>query len=374
MVKGIYLTLMIGPVVPVPVPQEVLDALTEVEVKSNTDEASGFRLTFTLSTRSPLHTLFLLSAGSMLPIMRVIIVATVGGSSEVLMDGVITKQDVSPGADAGHATLTIDGVDLTAVMGKIDFDGFPFPMPPEGRVALIVAKYAWLGIMPLVIPTILMDIPIPIERVPRQQGTDLDYIKKLAKEAGYVFYIDPGPEPGLNYAYWGPEIKVGFPQKALTFSPEIEANAESPKFAFDTEAKTLPIVFVQNQMTRVPVPIPVPDINPLSPPLGLVPPLPLRIEFKNNTAKLTPVQAAATGLAEASRTSDAVSGSGTLDVLRYGRVLKARRLVGVRGVGTAFDGLYFVKSVTHKIKRGEYKQDFTLTRNGLISIFDKVPV
>ena len=60
-------------------------------------------------------------------------------------------------------------------------------------------------------------------------------------------------------------------------------------------------------------------------------------------------------------------------MLRYGRILKARRLVGVRGAGLAFEGLYFVKTVTHKIKRGEYMQEFTLTRNGLISTFPRGP-
>ena len=55
-------------------------------------------------------------------------------------------------------------------------------------------------------------------------------------------------------------------------------------------------------------------------------------------------------------------------------VLKARKLVSVRGAGNAFDGLYYVKSVTHNIKRGEYKQSFTLSRNGLISTLQKVPV
>jgi hypothetical protein len=92
-----------------------------------------------------------------------------------------------------------------------------------------------------------------------------------------------------------------------------------------------------------------------------------------NTANLNPVQAVALGLARAAKSSDAVTGTGSLDVLRYGRILKARGLVGVRGAGQAFNGLYFVKSVTHKIKRGEYKQDFTLTRNGLISTVPKVP-
>jgi hypothetical protein len=78
-------------------------------------------------------------------------------------------------------------------------------------------------------------------------------------------------------------------------------------------------------------------------------------------------------LAYGAQHSDAVSGTGSLDALRYGRVLKARQLVGVRGAGEAFDGLYYVKGVTHKIKRGEYKQSFSLTRNGLISTTPRVP-
>ena len=60
-------------------------------------------------------------------------------------------------------------------------------------------------------------------------------------------------------------------------------------------------------------------------------------------------------------------------MLRYGRLLKARQLVGVRGVGLAYDGLYFVKSVTSTLKSGEFKQDFELTRNGLISLTPMVP-
>jgi hypothetical protein len=61
----------------------------------------------------------------------------------------------------------------------------------------------------------------------------------------------------------------------------------------------------------------------------------------------------------------AVTASGELDTARYGSVLYARQLVGVRGVGYSFDGLYYVKGVSHSIKRGEYKQSFQLSREGL---------
>jgi hypothetical protein len=113
-------------------------------------------------------------------------------------------------------------------------------------------------------------------------------------------------------------------------------------------------------------------VNPLSPPLGAVEPFPKNIQFLSGTAKASIPQAIAIGLAKAAKSGDVLEGGGTLDVLRYGRILQARRLVGVRGVGTAFDGLYYVKSVTHQLKRGEYKQNFKLVRNGLISTLSSV--
>ncbi|HZS09150.1 MAG TPA: hypothetical protein VFD58_30225 [Blastocatellia bacterium] len=375
MLKAINLTLMIGPAVPVPVPQAVLDALTSVTVVSAAGEAeSGFELQFTLSNRSPLHTLFLLAGGSMIPFMRVIIIATISGTPHVLMDGVVTNTETTPGGDAGHSTLVVRGKDLTAVMDFIDFSGLPYPaMPYAVRVLLILAKYAALGIVPLVIPAIVEDLPIPTERIPRHQGKDLGYVRWLARRAGYVFYIEPGPAPGVNVAYWGPEIKVGVPQPALNINMDAHTNVESLQFRFDKETKTLPIVLIQEEKSKVVIPIPIPDITPLNPPLGLIPPIPPKIEMIKAAPSNVP-EAIMRGLTEAARTADAVTGTGALDVLRYGRPLKARGLVGVRGAGTAFDGLYFVSRVTHKIKRGEYKQSFELKRNGLISTFPKVPV
>jgi hypothetical protein len=375
MLKGIYLTLLVGPVMPVPMPRVVMEALTEVSVQSTTEKASGFDLSFTLSNRSPLHTIFLLAAPST-PLLRVILIVTVNGMPQVVADGVTTMVQVVPGS-GGQSTLTVTGEDLTRLMDSnmVDLSGLPYPaMPAEARVALILAKYALFGMIPLVIPSLFMDVPIPTQRMPTHKGSDLDYVWNLATEAGYVFYIDPGPAPGTNTAYWGPEIKVGPPQPALNFDMDAHTNVESLSFTLKTTEKVLPIVYIQNSLTKTPIPIPIPNINPLQPPLGLSGFLPTRIEKLRETAKRSPMEAIGLGLAAGSKSSDAVTGNGSLDVLRYGRLLKARKLVGVRGAGMAFDGLYFVESVTTTIKPGEIKQSFTLTRNGLVSITPKVPV
>ena len=373
--SGFHLTLMIGPIVPVPVSQETLQALTGVTVTTTSDTGSGFQLQFTLSNQSSLQTRFLLSSGAPIPLVRVVIIVTVNGKSEVLMDGIMTNHELSPGDDASYSVLTVTGEDLSRVMDYKDFSGTPFPgMAPEGRVLVILAKYAGFGIIPLVIPSVLIDLPIPTDRIPVQKGKDLCYIRSLADEVGYVFYVEPGPKPLESVAYWGPEIKVGEPQKALSINMDAASNIENVSCSFNSQGRVIPFVRVQIPSTKISIPIPIPDITPLNPPLGLVPPIPLNFERVDKSAKYSPVRAAMIGLTRAARSAESVSATGSLDVTRYGAVLKARRLVGLRGVGEAFDGLYYVKSVTSKIKRGEFKQDFTLSRNGLISTLRHIPV
>jgi hypothetical protein len=373
--EPVRLQLLMGPGVPLPAPRSVIDAVQEVKVESGSGETqSGFELTFRLSNRSPLHTLFLLTGGSMPPVFRVVIAVTHRGSTSVLIDGVMTHHQVR--SDAGPtATLTIKGKDLTALMDVIPLDGVPYPaMPPAVRVLVALAKYAAFGCLPMVIPSVLEDVPIPIDRIPRHQGTDYGYIKALADEVGYVFYIDPGPAPGVSKAYWGPEIRLGAPQPALDVALDgPHNNVKNLSFEFDKERKELPILFIQEPVSKAPIPIPVPDVTPLNPPLGVVPPLPPRITLLKDTAKMNPLVAAMRGIAYAGKHSDSVFGTGTLDVARYGHVLRSRQLVGVRGAGEAFDGLHYVTSVTSTLKRGEFSQSFQLARNALLSTIPAVP-
>jgi len=377
--KGIQMTPMMGPVIPLPAPRVVMDALDSVEVRTSDGAASGFQLTFQFTSKSELNTIFLIAAGNSTsmatPPLRVLLIVTLNGTPQPLFDGVMTNVEVQAGNQGSPGTVTVTGEDLTKVMDMQDFSGLPFPaMPVEARVALLCAKYALFGVIPLPIPLLFTDVQIPIDKIPAQKGTDLQYIRQLAEDVGYVFYIEPGPVPGTNVAYFGPEIKIGVPQPALNLDMDALTNVESLSFTFDPTKGVLPIVFIQNQLTRVPIPIPIPNINPLQPPLGVLPTPIANLKILKDTAKLNPMQAISRGLAEAKKSQDSVSATGSLDVLRYGRVLKARGLVGVRGAGLAYDGLYYVQSVKSILKRGEFKQSFTLTRNGLISITPQVPV
>lgn len=370
---GIRLRLLLGPV-PVPAPREVVEALVSAKVEAGSgDTQGGFELGFELPARSPLRTLFLVSGGGSVPLMRVVLVVGIHGREEVIVDGLATHVDAMPG-EGGVGRLVVRGKDLSALMDVIEIPGLPFPaMPPSARVLLILAKYAALGVIPLVVPAIVDEPPLPTERIPTQQGSDYAYLRRLAAEAGYVFYLEPGPAPGTSIAYWGPEIRVGEPQPALTTGMDALSNVEQISFNFDRERKKMPIVYVQEANSKVGIPVPIPDVTPLNPPLGLVPPLPPKIEKLTDTAHLGVAGALARGLAFAGRNSDSVFGSGQLDVARYGRLLRSRKLVGVRGAGLPYDGLYYVQRVGHQIERGSYKQSFSLARNGLVSTVPAVP-
>jgi len=368
MLKGINLTLLIGTGVPRPAPESVTSSLKSIQI-NNDRERNGFQLTFSVGKNSSLLNTKLPTGYFDPMITRVIIIVTLQGMPNVLMDGIVTRQEMAPSNDIGQSTLTVTGEDLSILMDLIE-KVVPYPsMPDVVRVPIILAPYLVLGITPVVILPPVSTIQLFTHKIEYQASmTDLDYIKTLANRNGYVFYLRPGPLPGQNVAYFGPDINMPVPQSALNVNMDAHTNVESLSFSLDGRAKKIRIFTIFDPITRkIPVPIPLPNISILKPPLGLRPTPPSKIEIHNNATPLEADEAARDILSFLMSNSTAISGNGSLDVLKYGRILRARTLVGVRGAGISYDGLYFVDTVTHNIKRGEYKQNFTLSRDGLIS-------
>jgi len=375
MLKGVHLTLMVGPLMPVPAPKSVIDAIQSVQVSSGKDKC-GFQITFAVSKNSPLLTT-MLPAGYFDPMStRVVIAVTLGGMPNVLMDGIVTQQELTASNDPGQSTLTITGEDLSVLMDVVEMPFMRYPAMPEiARVYLILAKYAALGIVPLAIPPFINDVPSPTGKIPAQKGTDRQYLKRLASDCGYVFYVEPGPLLGQSIAYWGPDIRIPVPQRALSTNMDAHSNVDTLSFSLDGLAKKVVVVTIFDPaVNRVPIVVPVPNFNLFKPPLGARPTLPSKVEFPDYMTKEQMPKVIDRVLGILARSSDAISVSGSLDVMRYGGILRNRMLVGVRGGGLAYDGMYYVNSVTHNIKRGEYKQSFQLSRDGLISITPKVVV
>lgn len=379
MLDKVRLQILKGPVTTSPVGRAIVEALVEAQVTEAAGQRGGFQLKFRLDKGGELERE--LENGGFEPPTRVQLIAIVNGASQVLIDGVIARNDLAISATPGESTLSITGGDLSHMMDLLDLTGIPLPMPAEAQVPLLLSKYAMYGIIPAVVPSPLLFSPNPLERFPSQQGTDFAHISALASAAGYVFYVEP-KAPGVNLAYWGPEIRVGSSQPALSVDMGPASNVDSLSISFDGMSKTLFVGWVQPKESKVPIPIPVPDFV-LNPPLGsrMIPPRRLvqinRAQSPGRddaTAKRGPVEAAMLALARAAKSANVITASGGLDVARYGRLLRSRQLVAVRGVGNLYDGDWFVRSVTTTMARGQMQQSFSLDRNAFKPLSAAAPV
>ena len=356
---GIRLILLIGSTAPLPAPAAVMNALKQVRVVNDADGQDGFQITFTLG-KDRLGDYRLLASGALDPDKRVVIGVLLGASLEPLIDGVIYHQQVASGSEPGMSTLTVSGRDISALLDLEERNAEYRNLADSMIVKEILAGYAQYGIVPNAMPT--TDVPLELQRVPRQHETDLQFIRRMAQRNGYVFYVEP-LTLGATTAYFGPENRLGLPQPALSVDMGTATNANTLNFTndalapVDTEGS-----FVEpSSKTSIPIP-PLPSLR--VPPLAASPTAARRTMLLRQTASQNPGQAATTALAARTRAPDAVSASGQVDTVRYGHVLRARRLVGVRGAGLKNDGFYIVRQVTHEIEMGKYTQDFTLSREG----------
>lgn len=259
------------------------------------------------------------------------------------------------------------GREDVSVMMDLEEKSAEHPAQDETIIALkLIATYAQYGLIPVVLPPPAIDAPLPIERVPVQQGTDLAYLKAMAERFGDVFYVSAGPVPFTNTAYWGPPKRLDVPQKALTVNMGAETNVESLRFSNNALTPTLASGQVQDRLSGQT--FPVRTFASLRPPLSTQPawlvnqPNVRATQLRTSGLNVAEAFARAQGITDAS--ADAVTAEGELDALRYSDLLQARGLVGVRGTGYSNDGFFYVKRVTHSITPGSYKQRFSLARDG----------
>jgi hypothetical protein len=377
MILGIHLLMLVGPGVPVPAPLPLTDALSGIQVTHNDSGRSGFQLTFQVGRRgmADLVDYDLLLHPLLQPMSRVILTVIFNGTPRVLSDGFITDRALSPGNEPGASTLTVNGEDVSVMMDLMQIT-ISHPAQNETAIAfLILNRYqAYLLSTPLVLPAPSVP-PSPTQTIPQQHSSDREMLEAMAGRHDFRFFIMPGLFPGQNFAYWGPKPVLSLPQRALSVNLGPFSNVETLTFQQHGLAPTA-IVDIVPGPQNVPTPVAAP--LPTMAPTALLPLPPLRLSLMHGNLSNADVNREdmqrgvdymtlmAHARSEVNRSYNrAVTASGSLDALQYGDMLMARGLVQVRGAGLSHNGDYYVKSVTHNISKGSYKQSFSLEREGL---------
>ena len=367
---GINLTVLIGKGLPSPAPRFLVEEIDSVEVTQSDDGSSGFQIVFRAGRagNKDLADYRMIKNPLLQVFNRVILIVTVGAKAQVLMDGIITNQQFSPSLRPGDSTFTITGEDISIMM-DLEEKSQSYVAQDEATIArVIIAKYAKYGLKPNVINPPLKDRPTRNNWIPLQSNeTDFKYLQKIGKRYGFVFYVTPGPVSLTSTAYWGPPKQNSQPQNPLTLNMGSFSNVESINLQNNSLSATEVEGKVQDRKTNKirKVGKSKSDRRRLAAKPALTSQFNRRSkQFCQTGVDTAEANAYVQGIVDSS-VDDVVTITGEIDIVRYGTPLVLRRLVILRGVGTTYDGLYYVKNVTHKLKQGSYKQDFTITREGL---------
>jgi hypothetical protein len=369
MALGINLTLLIGENVPRPAPRSLIEALKSLEVTQSDEGRSGFQIVFQLgrSNRNDIRDYQLLKEPLLKVFNRIILTITMGATAQIVMDGIITNQQFSPSTEPGNSTLAITGEDVSVMM-DLEKKSVEHTAQDEATIAqMLISQYAKYGMVAQIVAPKFKDRPTKNERIPSQQGTDLEYLKAIGTRFSNVFYIIPGPASGTNTAYWGPPQRKTQPQPPLTVNMGSFTNVTSINFQNNAMSATEVKGKVQDRRTnKIQTIAQNTSTRPaLAAQAALTQQAQRRTERYRETGRDT-TQATERAKAITDHSVDnVVTVTGDLDAVTYGTLLQVRGVVTLRGVGFNYDGLYYVKSVTHKINKGDYKQSFTITREGL---------
>lgn len=366
---GLHLQFLIGKTLPTPAPVKLSEALESVEVTHKDHDRSGFQLVFQVGrSELGLADYELLKEPRIKPFNRVLLNVFFGLEAVPIMDGIITNHQLVAGNEPGTSKLTIIGEDVSLMM-DLEKKAQAYPNLADHLIVPLV-------LMAYTIPFgVVADVEKPANPQVRTMNeqtttqsrdeTDLSYLQKLAGRYGFGFYVEAGPAPFVNTARWGSQRR-GIPQSALSVDMGHSTNVESISFRYD-ELTPKGVTFTRSDGGEE-------TVEGLSRTFGALPlatrvPTARQRDFLTDRPDgLSDAEARARAQGEVNKSSEkAVTATGTLDALRYGRILKPRGLVGVRGAGEHHDGTFYVKTVTHKIdvRKGEYKQAFSLTREGV---------
>lgn len=378
-ILGIRMTLLLGfgPVV-LPAPAEALESIETFEIKMSAIASSGFKLVLHAGREGPLGLLGppFVSDPRFQRDARIVVAVLFGVKPVAVFDGVITKSQYLPGMGDNEGKLVLLGRDLSHLL-DLEERSTEHPAMDETVIGnLITAEYGLYGIIPVIMPPVVIDPPIPVDRTPHQACTDMEYLRRMARRHGYKTFIDPGPVPGTSQLYWGPIPRPGLPQKTLSVNLGPMTDATDVTITHNGETLTTVSAQVHDRNTGQTTPVEAPVAT--TAPQGAAPDSLTRFgqtrTTRMQTSGLNAMQAYARAQGIVNRSAeDVVEVTGTVNTVRYNDVLKPYQTVLLRGVGPIYNGSYTVAEVRHRISPGDYSQTFTLRRGELYALSPVVP-
>ncbi|MGH7617082.1 MAG: phage late control D family protein [Gemmatimonadaceae bacterium] len=290
---------------------------------------------------------------------RVTVYAAFPKQTETVFDGYISHVTARTNAAANNMTVEIRGVDASYHMNVEEKTRIWRNQTYEDIASTIIADYQFKATV--------ADTPAPGTPPLQvaQRSTDHRFLRELARRRGYEFYVLGGN------AYFRPADLTQAPQKVIAINFGDETNCNDLQFETDGTAPTEASVAYFDAMEgeakvddQTDSGLPALGTDLLSSLRGQVQ-MPQTKRIARGLGFSSPAQAAEYAAGMLRRTGWWVTAHGSVSGLRYGRVLRSRKLVTVKGAGPNFNGNYYVRRVRHTLTPRTYVMEFDLVRNAL---------
>ncbi len=291
------------------------------------------------------------------PLTRVRIEVQIGkGDFVPLIEGRIVAQRFELGGGPNESQAVIVVNDESAMMNRSDKARLFEDLAPEDIAAQVFDEYS---ISP---ETEASGVGAPtLERVVTQRGTDFGLLRRLAREANMVVYVEPGGKPGDSVGRFRflPTGEGDLPELVLTGEERnvnkltLELDALSPVAARGEAIDPANLADLSAEFDASDTALLGESATTEGTDPGTI--------FVEGTSDQTLLDASVQAAVD--RGAWAYSGHGEVSAEIYLGVLRPYQVVAVAGAGTLLSGEYLVSEVSHSLRDEAYTQSFTLRRN-----------
>ena len=347
-----------------PASSDLLAAISQIEVEDHADMADMLRLRIAIAPRDGCSDWVVVDEGLFSRLTNIKILVTVGsGPAEPLIDAYVTETNANFANQPGQSMLNVVAMDPTVLM-NLQEKVKSWPNMTDSEIATAIFGDRDYGFVPVVEATKWKHQATDQPAV--QRGTDIRFLRQLARRNGYECYVEMNPLTGLIEGHFHRPRLEQSPQGVLSVNMGEATNVNSFNARYDMLRPTTAQVTgldIETQSDQ-----PAQAARPALPGLGKRPVLngdrPRRVLLsQTGQARTGELQTRAQAVAD--RSAWAITADGELNTVAYGGILRAKRPVNVRGAGKQFSGTYYVRKVLHTFSGDSYTQRFTLRRNAL---------
>ncbi|HEX9986264.1 MAG TPA: contractile injection system protein, VgrG/Pvc8 family [Thermoanaerobaculia bacterium] len=343
-----------------PIPEELASAIQQVEVEEHAEMAAILRLRAAVGVRPDGSGWTVLDDGTFQRLARVGLSAIAGSSgAQTLIDGYVIESSVTFSPEPGGSVLTVVAMDGSVLM-NLEEKVRRWPAAADSDIASTI--FGEYGFSARVAAT--AQAHAEEQQTTMQRGTDIQFLQTLARRNGYECYVEVAADGSETFGFFQPPDMQQPPIGVLSINLGEATNVD----AFQLRHDMLRPVHAKVKGL---------EIEDASEQLITAEGMSLQVLGSDSTVPADQprtVLLAQTGLAYGGdwqtlaqavvdRSSWAVTAEGELNTATFGAILRARRMVSVRGIGRLFSGAWYVHRVLHTFSADGHKQRFTLRRN-----------